>query len=196
MASLETVDKILAAARTRLLADGFAALSTRKVAEEAGVPLSQIHYHFGSKDELILDMLRAENETLLQRQAEMFGRDLPLWKRWDIACDYLDEDLKSGYVRVLHEMMAVGWSSELVGKEVRTMILGWNRVLTELAASAEAQGLRLEPFTAAEIAALTGAAFVGAESMILLGLDSQLMPLRNALRQIGKLIKSIEKESK
>jgi AcrR family transcriptional regulator len=40
---------IIDAARSRLLADGYAGLSTRKVAEEAGVPLSQLHYHFGSK---------------------------------------------------------------------------------------------------------------------------------------------------
>lgn len=189
------MDKILAAARTRLLADGYAALSTRKVAEEAGVPLSQIHYHFGSKNELILDMLRAENETLLKRQTEMFARDLPLSQRWDIACDYLDEDLETGYVRVLHEMMAVGWSSALVGKEVSTMILGWNAVLTELAMSAEAKGLDLGPFTAAEIAALTGAAFLGAESLILLGLESDHMPLRKALRRIGQMIKNIEKKT-
>ena len=42
---------------TRLLADGYAGLSTRKVAEEAGVPLSQLHYHFGSKGGLILALL-------------------------------------------------------------------------------------------------------------------------------------------
>jgi len=34
---------ILDAARERLLADGYANLSTRKVAVEAGVPLSQLH---------------------------------------------------------------------------------------------------------------------------------------------------------
>ena len=43
-----TSQLILDAARTRLLADGYARLSTRKVAQEAGVPLSQVHYHFGS----------------------------------------------------------------------------------------------------------------------------------------------------
>ena len=49
-------------------------------------------------------MLRAENEALLRRQTEMFARDLPLSQRWELACDYLDADLKSGYVRVLNEM--------------------------------------------------------------------------------------------
>ena len=53
---------ILEAARSRLLADGYAGLSTRKVAEDAGVPLSQIHYHFGSKQGLILALLEHENQ--------------------------------------------------------------------------------------------------------------------------------------
>ena len=36
----DTRRRILDAAKARLLADGYAGLSTRKVAEEAGVPLS------------------------------------------------------------------------------------------------------------------------------------------------------------
>ncbi|MCZ6738117.1 MAG: TetR family transcriptional regulator, partial [Actinobacteria bacterium] len=50
MTEKDTRAEILDAARRCLLADGYAALSTRKVAEDAGVPLSQIHYHFGSKE--------------------------------------------------------------------------------------------------------------------------------------------------
>ena len=41
-ATLDTDTSILDAARSRLLADGYAGLSTRKVAEEAGVPVSQL----------------------------------------------------------------------------------------------------------------------------------------------------------
>lgn len=104
MSEMNTSTKILEAARRCLLADGYAALSTRKVAEDAGVPLSQIHYHFGSKEELILSLLRRENDPLLERQTEMFAKEIPLWKRWEQVCAYFDEDIASGYVRVLHEM--------------------------------------------------------------------------------------------
>ena len=61
---IENIEKIIDAARACLLADGYAAMSTRKVAEKAGVPLSQIHYHFGSKDDLILGLLRADPDKL------------------------------------------------------------------------------------------------------------------------------------
>jgi AcrR family transcriptional regulator len=188
----DTSDRILEAVRECLLADGYAALSTRKVAIQADVPLSQIHYHFGSKDQLILALLRSENDSLLDRQSEMFALDIPLWRRWDLACDFLDQDLESGYVRVLHEMMAAGWSSEVIGAEIRLMLRGWNRVLREPVERAEEDGLSFAPLTPRGLAALTGAAFLGAEEMILLGLEDETVPLRDALRQIGQLIKGLE----
>ncbi len=192
MAEIDTSTRILEAARRCLLADGYAALSTRKVAEDAGVPLSQIHYHFGSKEELILALLRKENDRLLGRQAEMFARELPLWKRWAQACDYFDEDIASGYVRVLHEMTAAGWSSEALGKEMRQIWDGWGSLLLEVAKESERKGMSLGGLTPEEVVALVSASFIGAEAMILLGYESERVPLRAALRKVGDLIRITE----
>lgn len=192
MSEMNTSTKILEAARRCLLADGYAALSTRKVAEDAGVPLSQIHYHFGSKEELILSLLRRENDPLLERQTEMFAKEIPLWKRWEQACAYFDEDIASGYVRVLHEMTAAGWSSEALGKEMRQIWDGWGTLLLEVAKEAEQKGVNLGGLTPEEVVALVSASFVGAESMILLGYESERVPLRAALRKVGALIKIAE----
>ena len=85
-------------------------LDPRASPTAAEVPLSQIHYHFGSKQQLILAVLEAENERLLERQRTMFDGPEPLWRQWERACDFLDEDLESGYVRILQEMIAAGWS--------------------------------------------------------------------------------------
>ena len=194
MTERDTRIEILEAARRCLLADGYAALSTRKVAESAGVPLSQIHYHFGSKEELILSLLRKENDRLLGRQAEMFAREIPLWKRWEQACDYFDEDIASGYVRVLHEMTAAGWSSEALGKEMRQIWDGWGSLLLEVAKESERKGMSLGGLTPEEVVALVSASFVGAEAMILLGYESDRVPLRPALRQVGNLIRTAEEE--
>lgn len=187
-----TATKILKAAKTRLTQDGFAGLSTRKVAEEAGVPLSQIHYHFGSKQELLLGLLRTENEQLLERQTEMFGRDLPLWKRWEQACDYLDDDLASGYVRLLQEMIAAGWSSPEIATEVRRLLAEWTRLLIGIARQTEQRLGGLGPFSATEVGTLIVAAFIGAEATYLLGLDQGEYPVREALRKFGHAIKDIE----
>lgn len=183
---------ILDAAKECLLEVGYANLSTRRIAELAGVPLSQIHYHFGSKGNLVLEVLEEENRRLLRRQEGLFGKDMPLWERWERACDFLDDDIESGYVRVLQEMTAAGWSDEQIAAAVRSDLLAWFNLLTTVARRASARFSSLGPFTPMELAVLTGASFLGVESLILLGFDDDDMPMRSALRKIGQLIRTME----
>jgi len=190
--SAETFALILDAARVRLLADGYAGLSTRKVAEEAGVPLSQLHYHFGSKQGLILALLEEENQRRLARQHRLYAEDAPLWQRYERACDYLEDDLDSGYVRVLQEMIAAGWSNHELGAAVRELMDGWFALLSEVARETERRHGPLGPFTADEAATLIGSVFFGSEALLLLGFDRNALPIRSALRRIGVLIRQLE----
>lgn len=193
--SRATRETILAAARRCLLEEGFARLSTRSVADAAGVPLSQLHYHFGSKQQLILDLLEAENERRLARQTAMYGEGRPLWQRYEQACDFLEDDLESGYVRVLQEMIAAGWSDPAIGARVRQLLLGWLELLTSVARDAERDLGPLGPFTADELSALVGQAFMGGEAMLLLGFDRDQWPVRAALRRVGVLIRQLEERT-
>lgn len=181
--------KLVEAARACLLETGYSGLSTRAVAQRAGVPLSQIHYHFGGKQGLVLAVLESQNQRLLERQTVMYAEHQPLWQRWEIACDFLDEDLDSGYVRVLQEMMAVGWNDAEVASAVRSLQAGWFSLLVSVVEDSE---LPLGPFKANELGALVMAVFLGAESMILEGHDDAAVPLRSALRKIGGLIRIAE----
>jgi AcrR family transcriptional regulator len=190
-----TRDAILEGARRCLLADGYAHLTTRSVAEAAGVPLSQVHYHFGSKQQLILDLLAAENERRLARQTAMYAEDRPLWQRYEQACDFLEDDLESGYVRVLQEMVAAGWSDAAIGERVRALLLGWVDLITGVAREAERAIGPLGPFTAEELGALVSQAFMGGEAMLLLGFDRTQWPIRAALRRVGVLIRQFEERS-
>ena len=191
-ATADTRASILAAARTTLLAVGYANLSTRAVADAAEVPLSQIHYHFGSKQQLILAVLEGENARLLERQRTMYAGPEPLWRQWDQACDFLEEDLRSGYVRVLQEMVAAGWSDPEVAAAVREFVGGWYRLLAEVAERVSGTRGGLGPFTPSEVAALMGLPFLGAESIILLGFTEQELPARSALRKLGDVIRVME----
>ena len=190
-ASADTHTAILAAARGCLLADGYANLSTRRVAEAAEVPLSQIHYHFGSKRQLILAVLDAENERLLERQRQMFDAPEPLWVRWELACDFLDADIESGYVRILQEMIAAGWSDPEVAAAVREMVGGWYRLLADVARHEQEQGADFGGFTPDEVAALMATPFLGAEELILLGVTESVLPVRSALRKVGGVLRTI-----
>lgn len=189
---METRQQILDAARGCLLEAGYAKLSTRRIAQTAGVALGHIHYHFGSKRQLILEVLAQENGGLLERQSQMYGDDVPLWKQWEQACDYLDADLRSGYVRVLQEMTAAGWSDPEVAAAVGTCLQGWFDLLTGVAERAERRLGSFGPFDAADIGALVGDAFLGAETMLLLGVNEADVPHRSALRKVGAWIRALE----
>jgi AcrR family transcriptional regulator len=190
----DTRTRIIEATRRRLLADGYAGLSTRKVAEEAGVPLSQLHYHFGSKGGLIRALFEDENQRLLERQMRMYAEDAPLWQRYERACDFLEDDLDSGYVRVLQEMIAAGWSNDEIRHAVRELLGGWYELLAEVAREAERRHGPLGPFTAEEVATLIGTAFIGAEALLLLGFDREVLPIRSALRRVGVAIRQLEED--
>jgi AcrR family transcriptional regulator len=191
----QTRETILRAAKQALLDSGYSGLSTRKIAEAAGVPLSQIHYHFGSKQGLVLDVLAEENRKLLDRQRRLFQEDMPLWKQWEQACDFLEDDLESGYVRVLQEMTAAGWSDPEIAGAVKEMLGKWFALLAEVAREAAGRMGNLGPFTPEEAAVLAGSPFLGVETMLLLGFEESEMPARSALRKVGDLLRSLEEQS-
>ena len=183
-------DELLDATVECLLADGHAQLSTRAIAERAGVPVSQIHYHFGGKDGLLLEVLDHQNRQLLHRQREMFGREVALSKRWGQACDFLEEDLASGYVRVLQELVAVGWSDPEVAGQVRAQLRGWADLLTSVAEEA-VETMPLGGIAPRHVAVLVGCAFLGAEQIELLGIGDEIEAI-DALRAVGHLIQVVE----
>jgi AcrR family transcriptional regulator len=192
----ETSVTLLEAAKKVLRQNGYAGLSTRDVAAAAGVPLSQIHYHFGSKQGMVLALFEYLNAQLLDRQNALFhDSTLKFSEQWDRACDYLDDDIASGYVRVLQELIAASWAEPEVARVVRTGLLNWFDLITELARKADRELGGLGPFSAQEVAALIGCGFLGGESLYLLGGEKKGVPLRQALRRFGDLIRIAEDAS-
>jgi AcrR family transcriptional regulator len=189
----QTKRELLDAACEVLTRDGFAKLSTRRVADVAGTQMSQIQYHFGSKEGMILALFEDMNARLIYRQRETFQNpELTVSQKWFLACDYLEEDLASGYVQVLQELIAAGWSNDTIGKAVRGGLSPWHDLIADLAREFEAKHGSFSPFTPTEIAALVSSAFVGAEAFILLGYENDEHPLRSALRRIGDVMATIE----
>jgi len=193
---VETSTTLLEAAKKVVRQNGHSGLSTRDVAAAAGVPLSQIHYHFGSKQGLMLALFDYLNAQLLDRQNAMFhDATLSLSQRWDRACDYLDEDIASGYVRVLQELIAASWSDPEVAKVVRGGLMGWFELIAEAARQAEKELGGLGPFSAEAVAALVSSAFIGGESLYLLGAEKKGAPVRESLRRVGDAIRMAESGS-
>jgi AcrR family transcriptional regulator len=194
---VETGTTLLEAAKKMLRQSGYSGLSTRDVAAAAGVPLSQIHYHFGSKQGMVLALFEYLNAQLLDRQNAMFGdTTLTLSQQWDLACQYLDDDIASGYVRVLQELIAASWSDAQVAQVVRAGLMGWAELIAGVVRKAEQELGGLGPLSPEEIAALVANAFIGGESLHLLGVEKKGVPVRQALRRVGDLIRLVERGSR
>jgi AcrR family transcriptional regulator len=184
-----TRDRLIEAARDVLVAHGHAGTSTRAVADAAGVNLSQVHYHFGGRQGLLIEVFRRENEALLARQNALFSAPGPLSEKWRIACDFLDEDLHSGYVRVLWELWAAGLTDPELAAGWRDAVSGWRELLEEVfAAWSEDVGLEL-PISPRVMATLVANIFYGMEVDLLAGLEA---PHREVLDAIGALIERAE----
>lgn len=86
MPQVDTKDRLLQAAERLFAAEGLSRTSLRAITCEAGVNVAAVHYHFGSKDELLIELLRRRiapmNEERLSRldsiEGEANGGPLPL----------------------------------------------------------------------------------------------------------------------
>jgi AcrR family transcriptional regulator len=184
--------QILAAAREILKEQGHAAMTTRAVADRAGVQLSLVHYHFGGKRGLLVAVLEYENDRLLARQRELYAGPDPFSQKWRTACEYLREDMRSGYARILWELWAAGLADDELAERWRSAIRQW-RQLVEGVIQDWAEELRLElPVSPRVIVTLAANIFWGAEVEMLAGVTEEEAPHFEGLEALARLIESLE----
>jgi AcrR family transcriptional regulator len=184
---------LLAAATDLLREKGYAATSTRAVADRAGVQLSLVHYHFGSKRSLLLAVLDDFTERLLQRQQATFSDDRSVAEQWRSACDYLHEDIRSGYVRILWELWAAGLADPELAERWRAIQRGWRELIEARLERLQAEGGVELPMRPRALAALIGNLFEGAEVEILAGVPEDETPHLEALDACAALIARAER---
>jgi len=78
---------LLDAAHAIMLEDGYAAVTSRKVAARAGLKPQLVHYYFRTMDDLFLALLRRGAERNLERQARALASPQPLWALWRLNSD-------------------------------------------------------------------------------------------------------------
>jgi len=187
-----TRDRIIEAARSVLIEEGHAHTSTRAVADRAGVRLSLVHYHFGGRQGLLVEVLDRENEQLLERQRELYGAPGPLAEKWRIACDLLDEDIRSGYVRVLWELWAAGLADAELAAGWRSAMGGWRELIASVFETWSRE-LEIElPLRPRVLASLVANLFQGIEIELLAGVSEEDAPHREILDFVGAMIERAE----
>jgi AcrR family transcriptional regulator len=182
---ISTRDKILGAAFRTLVDVGYNQISMRRIAEEARVNQSLVHYYFGSKENLMLEVLEYVNEQLLARQRKMYQEVRSFEAIWATALEYFKEDMQSGYVRGLWELWAQGLSNGRIRKRLAEMIGRWRDLVAELARQGLAEHGIESAVDPRVLGRLFGDLYFGAEAEILAGEDPQLH--MEAIRLLGNL---------
>jgi AcrR family transcriptional regulator len=124
-------EAFLDAAERLLVEIGYAAITTRRLAREAGVNQGLVHYYFGSMDNLLVRVLERFTERLIVRQRAMYAADLPFIEKWREAMHYLDEDFASGYQKVWYELQAMAWNKPELRERIAHVTVEWREVLEE-----------------------------------------------------------------
>jgi AcrR family transcriptional regulator len=124
-------EALLDAAERVLVDAGYAGITTRRLAEEAGVNHGLVHYYFGSVENLLVRVLERFTERQIARQREMYAAaDVPFLEKWRTAMRYLmSEDF--AYEKVWFELQALAWNRPELKERVERVNGEWRAVLTE-----------------------------------------------------------------
>ena len=130
-ARVRNVEAVLDAAERLLIEVGYAGITTRRLAAEAGLNQGLVHYYFGSMDEVLVQVLERFTKRLIARQREMYAREVPFLEKWRTAMGYLEDDLRAGYPKVWYELQAMAWSRPELRERIIHVADEWRSVLTE-----------------------------------------------------------------
>ena len=128
----ETEAAFLDAAERLLIDVGYAGISTRRLAEEAGANHGLVHYYFGSMENVFVRVLERFTERLVARQRAMYARsDISGAEKWRTAMGFLESDLAAGYPKIWLELQALGWNRPDIAERVAQVNRQWRDVLTQ-----------------------------------------------------------------
>jgi AcrR family transcriptional regulator len=193
----QTRGRILDATFRRLTSEGYAALSVREIAKDAGVNHALINYHFRSKDQLVIDVLDAVNQRLLARQAAMYDSGGGFAEKWAHARRFYQDDLDSGFVRLQAELWAASLSNPGLREKFLPRLLAWKKLVLgavrEAVAALQANGGKLPPpITPDVIACWISQFWLGMEFVDLLGVKEEHAQHRAALDAVQWMLEALD----
>ena len=68
-----------------MVEEGYAAVTSRRVAEKAGLKSQLVHYYFGTMDDLFVAVYERSEKEFLRRHLEAVSSDNPLRALWDLC---------------------------------------------------------------------------------------------------------------
>jgi AcrR family transcriptional regulator len=83
----QTRGLLLDAAEKLMFEEGYAAVTSRRVAARADLKPQLVHYYFRTMDDLFLALYRRRADQALERQARALASEQPLWALWELSRD-------------------------------------------------------------------------------------------------------------
>jgi AcrR family transcriptional regulator len=166
-----------------MLSDGYAAVTSRRLAAEAGVNAGLVYYYFGPMDNLFIEVFRRSAARMLDRQAEALASERPLWALWDLIGDQTNTGLNI-------EFLSLGNHRKAVQLEMKVFSVRFRRLqFKALSQILDCYGVDAELWPAQAVAVLfDGAArFMGEERSYGLSLGH-----KQAIGVVERLITDLE----
>jgi len=105
--SLKTRKAILDAAEKIMREEGYAAVSSRRIAETAGLKSQLVYYHFGVMDDLFLALFQREEERFFVEHARAMSAPNPLRALWRLSLDPPTTRLTQEFVGLANERSSI-----------------------------------------------------------------------------------------
>ncbi len=140
--------RLLEVTERLMVEESFVAVTSRRVANEAGVNPALVHYYFPTLDDLFIAVFRHRTERLLQRLAEDLQTDQPLWAMWEYNSDRTVSALATEFMALANHRKAIQAEIAAVAERIRAMHL------RALADTLERHGIDTEIFAPAAIVTL------------------------------------------
>ncbi len=148
----ETRTALLDAAEALMVEHGYAAVTTRRVATEAGVNNGLVYYYFGTMDDLFLQLFRRRAERSLDRLRQVLDDPQPLWALWEQARHASSNVIVMEFIALANHRKAI--KKEIAAQSRRHRRLQLERLTTVL----EAYGVDLDRWPAAALILLISGA--------------------------------------
>jgi AcrR family transcriptional regulator len=139
-----TKERIIEAAFSTLKEEGFAGTSARAIARRGGFNQALIFYHFGTLNDLLLATLDKTSADRMSRYRDSIGKAKGVDEKIQTATRLYREDLVSGHITVISEMVAGSLARPDLGPEVVARMEPWieftEGVITDLLAGSIFEG--------------------------------------------------------
>lgn len=125
IAELSTKERIVLAALETIKEEGFAGTSARAIARHGSFNQALIFYHFGTLSDLMLAALDRTSDDRMRRYREQLAKVQTLEGKIRVATELYREDLASGHVVVVSELVAGSLSRPDLAPEVVKRMEPW-----------------------------------------------------------------------